>query len=114
MAAHERGPRIAPLPESEFHQHTRIALACGLSQEDIVRTTRAASAWEGDDATLITSVDELVDDRRLRRDLGGAPRNFQRAAVHGPDLNLGRYTLVSMVLNSLGVETEDGSRGFPS
>jgi hypothetical protein len=27
---------------------------------------------------------------------------------------IGQYTLVSMVLNTLGVQTEDGSEGFPT
>ena len=99
----------------EFHQHTRIGLAAGLSREEIERLTRAASEWSGSDAVLIRAADELHADQMITdatwRDLR---EQWTEQQVMDLVFAIGQYTLVSMALNSFGVQTEDGSEGFPT
>ncbi|MGD8863067.1 MAG: carboxymuconolactone decarboxylase family protein [Myxococcales bacterium] len=100
--------------EYEFHQHAAIARRCGISDEEIRRTTRDVSEWSGDDAVLIRAADELVEDRRIADATWEAlSQRYSDQQLMDLIFTVGQYTLVSMALNSLGVQTEDGSRGFP-
>jgi 4-carboxymuconolactone decarboxylase len=92
----------------EFHQHTRIGRACGLSNEEIERLRGDAAAWSGRDAALIRAVDELVDDQMIADDTWQALRaDWSEQQLIDLLFAVGQYTLVSMVLNSLGVQIED-------
>jgi alkylhydroperoxidase family enzyme len=97
----------------EFHQHVRIGEACGLTPDEIRRVTLDADAWTGRDAVLVRAADELHADQMI----GDATwRELRRSWGEQQIIDLlfavGQYTLVAMVLNSLGVQTEDGSKEF--
>jgi len=99
----------------EFHQHTRIGLSAGLTREEIKKLTGDASEWSGPDAVLVRAADELHADQMI----GDATWNELRAHWNEQQLidlvfAIGQYTLVSMALNTFGVQTEDGSEGFPT
>jgi 4-carboxymuconolactone decarboxylase len=95
----------------EFHQHTRIGLEAGLSPQEIqqLREPAGAAAWSERDRTLIRAADELHDEQTLRDEtwqkLSETWSEQQRLDLL---FTVGQYTLVSMVLNALGVQIETG------
>jgi alkylhydroperoxidase family enzyme len=96
----------------EFHQHTRLGKACGLSSEEIEKIKGDADAWTGRDAALVRAADELHADQMI----GDATWEALRADWSEQQLldllfAIGQYTLVSMVLNSLGVQIEGQASG---
>lgn len=97
----------------EFHQHTRIGLACGLTREEIAKLTRSADDWSGRDALLVRASDELHDDQIIEdATWAGLQEHFDEKQLIDLIFTIGQYTLVSMVLNTLGVQAEDGSTEF--
>ncbi len=103
--------------EYEFGQHTVIGLGSGLSEDEIRNLTQDASStgWSHEDETLIRAVDELVDDHRISdqtwSDLAGT---WSKQQLLDLVFAVGQYTLVSSMLNTFGVEPEDGLPGFPA
>jgi len=82
----------------------------------IARVTRGPDApgWAPVEATLLRAVDELHDDAFV------SDATWQALAPHYDvhqllDLifTVGQYTLVSMALNTLGVQRDPGVPGFP-
>ena len=98
----------------EFHQHTRIGLASGLSREDIRKVTASsADDWTGRERTLIRATDELHANHRVGDDTWRELCDgWSEHQLFDLVFTVGQYTLVSMILNTLGVQTEDGSQGF--
>jgi alkylhydroperoxidase family enzyme len=97
----------------EFHQHTRIGLACGLTPEEIAKLTRSADEWSGLDGLLVRASDELHDDQMIEdATWTGLKEHFDDKQMIDLIFTIGQYTLVSMVLNTLGVQAEDGSTEF--
>jgi 4-carboxymuconolactone decarboxylase len=93
----------------EFHQHTRIGKASGLSDEEIERlkSDPDAAGWTEAESALLQAVDDLHGDQFI------SDATWQRLSNHY-DTNqvidlvfaVGQYTLVSMALNSFGVQIE--------
>jgi 4-carboxymuconolactone decarboxylase len=100
----------------EFHQHKRIGLACGLSRDEIRRVTAPLpDGWSDRDRALIRATDELHADRTISDQTWSELREtWSEQQLFDLVFTVGQYTLVSMVLNTLGVQTEDGSEGFAS
>jgi len=93
----------------EFHQHTRIGKASGLSDEEIERlkSEPGAAGWSEAESALLQAVDDLHGDQFI------SDATWQRLSKHYHtnqviDLvfAVGQYTLVSMALNSFGVQIE--------
>jgi alkylhydroperoxidase family enzyme len=98
----------------EFHQHTRIGLASGLTPDEIKKLTLDASVWSGSDAVLVHATDELHAHQKISDSTWEALcESWSEQQLFDLLFAVGQYTLVSMVLNSLGVQIEDGSEGFP-
>lgn len=98
----------------EFHQHTRIGLEAGLTQDEIKRLTQPLSGWSDADTALLQAADELHDDQFISDGTWAKLRErWDEKQLIDILFAVGQYTLVSMVLNTLGVQTEDGSKGFP-
>lgn len=94
----------------EFAQHEAIALRCGLSQAEIGSIKAGAEAgWEPDEAVLIRAADELVQDHFVSdatwRQLTS---HFDTVACMDVVFTVGQYVQVSMMLNSFGVQLENG------
>jgi alkylhydroperoxidase family enzyme len=94
----------------EFHQHTRIGQAAGLSDAEIERLKSGpdAAGWSEAESALLQAVDELhadqfIGDATWQR-LG---RHYETRQVIDLVFAVGQYTLVSMALNSFGVQIED-------
>lgn len=103
--------------EYEWGQHVLIARGSGLSEEEIERVARGPDApgWDAFDATLLRAVDELHADAFV----GDATWRALAARYDVRQLldfvfTVGQYTLVSMALNTLGVQRDPGVPGFPA
>lgn len=102
--------------EYEFAQHAVFARRAGLTDEEIARVTAGPDApgWDGDDALVLRTVDELYADNMISEGTWSAlsdrytvPQRIELLAL------VGRYWTVSVVANSLGVQVEPGKSGFP-
>jgi 4-carboxymuconolactone decarboxylase len=96
----------------EFHQHTRIGKASGLNDAEIERlkSDPGAAGWSEAESALLQAVDELHGDQFI------SDATWQRLSKHYDTNQLidlvfavGQYTLVSMALNSFGVQIEKES-----
>ena len=100
----------------EFGQHTLIGKRCGLTDDEIHRLTLPADApgWDDFDRTLVQATDELHDDSFIAE-----PTWQALGARYGTEqlidlvFTVGQYTLVSMALNTFGVQLDEGVPGFP-
>jgi len=103
--------------EYEFGQHVVIGKREGLSDEEIERVTRGpdADGWDPFDAALLRATDELHGDAFLSdatwKDLAARYDTMQMMDVV---FTVGQYNLVSMALNTLGVQLDEGFPGFPA
>lgn len=111
--------RIGVLRRSEYElaQHRDFNLEDGvLSEEEMRRVVEgpAAEGWDELDAALLRAVDEMHDDAFISDAtwsvLSGAWSDEQLMDFI---VLIGRYWMVSTMLNSLGVQLEDGREGFP-
>ncbi len=99
----------------EFAQHTRIGLESGLTRDEIARIKTGADAqWGAADAALIRAADELVGDHFIAdatwAALGEHFTDKQRMDVV---FTCGQYTQVSMILNSFGIQYDEGLERDP-
>ena len=101
--------------EYEWGQHVAIGRTSGLSDDEIrrVATGPEASGWNPFDAAILRAVDELHDDSFLS-DASRSALTGQWSTEQVIDFifAVGQYTLVSMALNSLGVQLDAGVEGF--
>ena len=102
--------------EYEWGQHAAIARQIGLTDAEIERVTRGPDApgWDPFEATLLRAADELHRDSRIG-DATWSALGARYSTQQLMDLvfTVGQYTLVSMALNSLGVQLDEGIAGFP-
>ncbi|MFP6654093.1 MAG: carboxymuconolactone decarboxylase family protein, partial [Myxococcota bacterium] len=102
--------------EYEWAQHAEIALQSNLDQEEIDRVTKGPEAlgWSELEIALLRAADELVADAFITDDTWKALTAFYNTKqMMDLVFTVGQYNLVSMALNSLGVQIEDGVAGFP-
>lgn len=103
--------------EYEFGQHTVIGLGCGITDEEVRALTRPVEdhAWSDGDRALLDAVDELHDDQCITDETWARLRDrWTDEQLLDLVFAVGQYTLVSMALNSLGVQLDAGVPGFPS
>ena len=102
--------------EYEFGQHTVIGKQTGLSSEEIERVTQGpdAAGWSPLDALLLRAVDELHGDAFVKDATWKAlSKHLSTEQLLDLVFAVGQYNLVSMALNTLGVQLDDGVPGFP-
>jgi 4-carboxymuconolactone decarboxylase len=95
----------------EFHHHVVIGKEAGLTDEDIqaVRDGQAASHWDHFQRTLVQAVDELHNDAFISQATWDALANrYSTTQMIDLVFTVGQYTMVSMALNSFGVQLEGG------
>ena len=103
--------------EYEWGQHVLVGRTAGLSDDEIRRITEGPDApgWDPFEATLLRAADELHGDSCISDATWAA-----LSARYGTEqlievlMVVGQYHLVSMALNSLGVQLDDGLPGFPA
>ena len=94
----------------EWTQHHRIGLQSGLTADEIERIKGGAGAgWNAADAALIKATDELHADQFIT-DATWAALKAHFTDKQRMDLvfTCGQYTQVSMILNSFGVQLDEG------
>lgn len=100
--------------EYEFHQHTRIGRDAGISDEEIQRLQQArgdAGGWNERDALLIRATDELHAQQMITDPTWAALRaNWNEKQLIDLLFTVGQYMMVSMVLNTLGVQIEKAAK----
>lgn len=96
----------------EFHQHAAIAKRIGMSDREIerIRLGPDAPEWDPFERTLLCAADELHCDQFISdgtwAELG---KRYDEKQIIDLIFTVGQYTLVSMALNSLGVQVEHES-----
>jgi len=101
----------------EWGQHVRIALGSGLSQTEIDRIPLGpdAAGWSDLEGALLRATDELHADAFISDATWAAlARHLDTHQLMDLIFTVGQYNLVSMALNSLGVQPEPGLPAFPS
>ncbi|MAE95876.1 MAG: carboxymuconolactone decarboxylase [Deltaproteobacteria bacterium] len=99
----------------EWGQHVLVGLASGLRQEEIDRipTGSKAEGWNELDRALLDATDELHADAFV------SDATWERLDELDPQqridlvFTVGQYNLVSMALNTLGVQPEPGLPSLP-
>jgi alkylhydroperoxidase family enzyme len=102
--------------EYEWGQHVVIGKLCGLTDDEIARIPSGADAagWSELDRLLLRASDELHHDSCISdATWKGLSAHYDKQQMLDLLFTAGQYTLVSMVLNSLGVELDPGLAGFP-
>jgi len=93
----------------EFQQHIRVGKAAGLSDAEIEAITEGpdSARWNALERALLRAVDELHGDAFIT-DTTWATLNARYDTNQMMDLvfAVGQYTMVSMALNSFGVQLE--------
>ncbi|HEY5046997.1 MAG TPA: carboxymuconolactone decarboxylase family protein [Rhizomicrobium sp.] len=95
----------------EWTQHVPIGRHAGLSDEEIARIKMGAEArgWNEADATLLKASDELHADQFVTDATWAAlGRHFSDKQRMDLMFTAGQYTQVSMMLNSFGVQLDEG------
>lgn len=95
----------------EWTQHHRIGLDSGLSAEEIERIKAGADApgWTGAEAALLHASDELHRDQFITDATWAAlKKHFSDKQCMDVVFTAGQYTQVSMILNSFGVQLDEG------
>jgi alkylhydroperoxidase family enzyme len=102
--------------EYEWGHHVAIGKDAGLTADEIRRITEwpNADGWDPFEATLLRSVDELNTNTTLSVSTWSAlAARYDTEQLIDFVFTVGHYKLVSMALNSLGVQLEEGFEEFP-
>jgi alkylhydroperoxidase family enzyme len=100
----------------EWGQHVVIGKSAGLTDEEIARIPKGAAAagWSAPDRALLRATDELHGDAFISdvtwTELAGFLSTQQLMDLV---FTVGQYNLVSMALNSFGVQPEPGLPPLP-
>lgn len=103
--------------EYEWGHHVAIGKQAGLSEDDFKRVIQGpdAAGLAPFDATLLRAVDELNHDSFISdATWKSLSEKYNTQQLMDLLFLAGNYKLVSMVLNSLGVQLESGFEGFPT
>jgi alkylhydroperoxidase family enzyme len=94
----------------EWTQHVIIGKRSGLSDDEIGRLKKGAEAgWSAADAALIRASDELHKDQFISDPTWAAlGKHFTQKQCMDVVFTVGQYTQVSMILNSFGIQLDEG------
>jgi alkylhydroperoxidase family enzyme len=100
----------------EWGQHVRISLAGGIDRETIDRVAEGpdASGWSALESTLLRAADELHHEARIGDDTWAAlAESYDEQQLIEIPMLVGQYHMVAFMLNSLGVEQDEGLEDLP-
>ena len=100
--------------EYEWGQHVIIGKQTGLTDTEIANIKLGADAdWSSHDALIIRATDELHGDAFISDETwAGLTQTYSQQQMMDLVFTVGQYNLVSMALNSFGVQLDDGIPGF--
>lgn len=101
----------------EWGQHAKIGRRCGLTEEEIRRISNGAEAegWSKLESVLIRAVDELHQDAFISDQTWICLRDhYDTKQLIDLVFTVGQYNMVSMALNTFGVQLDERLSGFPS
>ncbi len=101
--------------EYEWGQHAVIGKKAGLSDAEIARIKLGPDApgWDPFDALLLRATDELHKDAFISdATWNGLAKRYNRHQLMDVVFAVGQYNMVSMALNSFGVQLDKGVKGF--
>lgn len=99
----------------EWGQHVIIGKRTGLTDEEIERVKAPSDTpgWNEHDRFLVKAADELKDDAFISdATWAGLKKTYSDQQMMDLVFTCGQYNLVSMALNSFGVQLDDDIRGF--
>jgi alkylhydroperoxidase family enzyme len=100
----------------EWGQHVQIGLQSGLTQAEIDRIPKGADApgWSDLDRAILRATDELHADAFIGDATWAAlAQHYDTPQLMDLVFAVGQYNLVSMALNTFGVQPEPGLPAFP-
>jgi len=100
----------------EWGQHVVMAKAAGLSDEEIARIPNGDGAvgWSAPDRALLRATDELHRDAFISdATWAELARSLDTQQLMDLVFTVGQYNMVSMALNSFGVQAEPGLAPLP-
>ncbi len=95
----------------EWTQHVPIARRAGLTDDEIARIKLGADApgWSAADAALLRATDDLHREQFITEPVWAElTRHFDERQRMDMVFTAGQYTQVSMLLNSFGVQLDEG------
>jgi 4-carboxymuconolactone decarboxylase len=94
----------------EWTQHKRIGLDCGLTETEIERIKAGpdADGWTDLDRAMLRATDELTADHFVSDASWAALAPLGDKGRMDLVMTVGQYTQVSMMLNSFGIQVEEG------
>lgn len=101
----------------EWAQHAAIGRLAGLTDFEIARIVEGPDApgWTTADQLLLRATDELVTDHFISETTWSAlAQQWSEQQLMDLVFAVGQYTLVSMALNSFGVQLEETTGRFPA
>lgn len=99
----------------EFGQHRRIGQEAGLTLEEVERVKQGpdAEGWSDHERALLRATDELHADAFISDETWDAlAARYDTRQLMDVVFAAGQYNLVSMALNTLGVQLEPGTPGL--
>jgi len=100
----------------DWAHHVPSAKRAGLSDEEIARIVKGplANEWTPFDAMVLQAADELHRDQHITDATWKAlAERYNERQLMDLVFTVGEYTMVSMFLNSAGVQLEAGMTGLP-
>lgn len=101
--------------EYEWGQHVIIGKDVGMTDEEIasIKEGPSASVWSDHESLLIKATDELHGDAFICDETwNGLSNNYSDQQMMDLVFTCGQYNLVSMALNTFGVQLDDDITGF--
>jgi 4-carboxymuconolactone decarboxylase len=95
----------------EWTQHVPIGRRAGLTEEEIdrIKIGPDAPGWSGADAVLLRATDDLLREQFITEPVWAElARHFEERQRMDLVFTVGQYTQVSMLLNSFGVQLDEG------
>jgi alkylhydroperoxidase family enzyme len=100
----------------EWSHHSDAGIRAGLNQDEILRIIEGpgADGWSQFDRTLLRAADELHADSFITDGTWEAlAERYSTKQLMDLVFTIGQYNMVSMALNSFGVQLEKNRQGFP-
>jgi alkylhydroperoxidase family enzyme len=101
----------------EFGQHILMAQEAGLNDDEIKAVTNGAgdSCWSAGEKYLLKATDELHDDAFVSdATFAELQKHFDEKQILDIVFTVGQYNMVSMALNTAGVQLDDGIPEYKS